>query len=474
MTAVIASLPAQTQSGLQFAETGKRHLPADQDKSLAVAVGDVDGDGDLDMVVGNKGQQDRLYLNDGTGTFSDATANRMPFDNDNTTSVALGDVDGDGDLDLVFGSFGYLGTTQNRLYLNNGTGVFSDATASQMPVDFDSTVAVALGDVDGDGDLDIVIGNFGYLGTPQNRLYLNNGTGVFSDATTSRLPVDIDSTDALALGDVDGDGDLDIVIGNLGQQNRLYINDGTGTFSDDTASRMPMANDATRSLAFGDVDGDGDLDMLIGNGQQRLYVNDGTGTYSDATATRMPVANDATQSVTLGDVDGDGDLDMVFGNFGQNRLHINDGTGQFSESTTSRMPAETSQTSAVVLGDVDGDGDLDLVLGQYGFPGGQPNRLYTNDGTGTFSDATATRMPPDCDPTNAVALGDIDGDGDLDMVLGNSPYVGRPQNRLLLNDGTGTFSDATAGRMPLVNDGTRSVALGDVDGDGDLDMLIGN
>ena len=214
---MLVALAARAPAQQQFAELGKRHLPADVKRTAAVVVGDVDVDGDLDLVVGNVGQ-DQLYLNNGSGTFTDATAARMPVANDNTRALALGDVDGDGDLDLVVGNGTYAGGQQNRLYLNNGSGTFTDATAARMPVDNDRTLALALGDVDGDGDLDLVVGNYGQ----QNRLYLNNGSGTFTDATAARMPVAIDITTSLALGDVDGDVDLDIVFGY--HQDRLYLN----------------------------------------------------------------------------------------------------------------------------------------------------------------------------------------------------------------------------------------------------------
>ena len=97
---------------------------------------------------------------------------KLPNDSDRTHSVALGDVDGDGDLDLVFGNWGPAGG-QNLLFLNDGKGSFTDATASRLPKDSDGTYAVAVGDVDGDGDLDLVFGNWGTLFLQQNRLYLN-------------------------------------------------------------------------------------------------------------------------------------------------------------------------------------------------------------------------------------------------------------------------------------------------------------
>ena len=166
----------------------------------------------------------------------DALHQMLPPDSGDSSAVDLGDVDGDGDLDALIGNNNANGPgNQNRLYLNDGSGVFADATAS-LPADLNETLAVALGDVDGDGDLDALIGN-GRIHGPgeQNRLYLNDGTGVFADATAS-LPADLEDTRAVALGDVDGDGDLDALIGNSlvfgpGDQNRLYLNDGTGVFA---------------------------------------------------------------------------------------------------------------------------------------------------------------------------------------------------------------------------------------------------
>ena len=458
-----------------FTDATAGRMPADFDSTAAVALGDVDGDLDLDIVTGSSAGQNRLYLNNGTGVFIDGTAERMPQVLNITEAVALGDVDGDLDLDIVIGNRPASVAGQNRLYLNDGTGTFMDGTAGRIPADADDTYAVGLRDVDGDLDLDIVFGNGGR--TPQDRLYLNNGTGTFTDATAARMPVDSGLTEAVALADVDGDADIEILTGNI-SQNRLYLNDGTTTFADVTIERLPGHAD-THTVALGDVDADGDLDLAIGNaylfsGQQnRLYLNDGTGTFVDATA-RLPQDSNVTKAVVFGDVDGDGDLDLVFGNGihiayrMQNRLYLNDGTGRFTEGTAARMPVDSADTEAVVLADVDGDADLDIVVGNSG-----QNYLYLNDGTGRFSDATAGRMPVQADATRALAVGDVDGDTDLDIVIANGDFPPE-RNRLYLNDGTGTFTDASAARMPDGLEMTAAVALEDVDGDLDLDIVFGN
>jgi len=113
MSLLVAALPAQVAPGLQFAELGKRHLPAGADQTEAVLLSDLNGDGHADMICGNFGQN-HLYLNDGHGVFADATAARMPVDSDSTTSIAIGDVDGDGDLDLVCENW----VRWNSLYIN--------------------------------------------------------------------------------------------------------------------------------------------------------------------------------------------------------------------------------------------------------------------------------------------------------------------------------------------------------------------
>ena len=383
----------------------------------------------------------------------------VPLSLEQSIGLALGDVDGDGDLDMAVAN-GRPAGQQNRLYLNQGGGHFVDATV-QLPVETTSTRVLAFGDLDGDGDQDLVYGN-GTISTAANELLLNDGGGTFR---TSAVDLGTGQTAAVALGDLDGDGDLDVVFANeggLGQLNNLFLNDGPERFVN-ASDRFPFHREETTCVALGDVDGDGDLDVLFGNSptlfggaQNRLYRNDGTAHFTDAT-TSLPAHSERTFAMVLTDVDGDADLDLVVQNVNQDRLYLNDGAGTFADATAGRLPPTNGDVHA---GDVDGDGDQDLVAGK---------SLLLNDGAGTFTDATAGRMPQGSLATD-LQLGDLDGDGDLDVAY--AAVLG--QNSLLLNDGAGSFVDLAATRIPVDRDSAAAILAADVDGDGDVDLLIGN
>jgi hypothetical protein len=454
----------------RFADATAGRLPATRPYHWAAVFGDVDGDQDQDLVYTTI-YDDQLFLNDGTGRFQEASVARLPQVMSSTIDAIAADLDGDADLDLVTADAGQ----QARLFFNDGAGAFADATPARLGGPWVGAPAMVLGDLDGDGDLDLVTAGADYGEAVEPEVLMrNDGRGNFTDATAGRLPAPLDDTQALALGDVDRDGDLDLVAGNLRQQSRLYLNDGSAHFTDATATRLPAAADPTTSLALGDVDRDGDLDLVVGNlgAQCRLYLNDGTGTFTDATAARMPAIVRETRALVLGDVDRDGDLDLVLGN-GLTRgevesLFLNDGTGSFTDETQARVPTRfVFPTASLALADVDRDGDLDLVVGNDGVGLGRFNRLYLNDGSGRFSDR---ELVYDYYRTFALAFADVDVDGDQDAFCGDHDHY----DKLYLNDGRGQFSNVSWPRMPATLDRTRSFAVGDVDGDGDPDLVRGS
>ena len=354
------------------------------------------------------------------------------------------------------------------------TYALRDRTATHLPsgVLNGRSMDARPGDVDGDGDLDLVIATeFG-----QNRLLLNDGAGSFSDATAGRLPTASRDSEDIALADFDGDGDLDLLfVSEDDQTNEFYLNDGSGTFAE-ASDRLPTTG-TTNGVLAADLDGDGDLDVVLGNaGQNVFWENDGSGQFTDATAARLPAASDITQDLEAGDVDGDGDLDLIVGNEDDNRLLLNDGTGVFTEATAGRLPLSPGleETREADFGDVDADGDLDLVFANVSFQPGKnrQNRLLLNDGAGVFADETADQLPQATLHTGDADLIDLDGDGDLDLLFANA-FGGGFQ--ALTNDGTGHFTDATSTLLPSlpVTDGIDSEAA-DFNGDGRLDLYFCN
>ncbi|MEM7200030.1 MAG: VCBS repeat-containing protein [Planctomycetota bacterium] len=480
--AISLSLEAAPSALPQFFAAHRRHLPSGGAGHGSLGAGDVvpldiEFDGDVDLMFAQGGQS-RLYLNDGSGKFADATRTHLPVLFDTATTVGHADFNRDLYPDLIIGNFG----RQNRLYLNNRSGIYFDSTSRRMPLDNDAPSDVACFDANADTYVDVFFANVSHSGSSsQDRLYLNLGLGSFADATTAALPLGSFDTVSVDTCDVDADGDSDIVLGCRGSPaQRLYLNDGLGIFTDVTASQLPVSQATVSAVRCCDVDGDGDPDLVIANSsdglptasiQNELFLNDGTGNFLDASATRLPRTEEESLDVVCEDADGDGDPDLVFANAGQNRLFINDGTAHFTQSP---LPPANDRTVGISAADVTGDGVPDLVLANDG-----QHRLLLNDGAGTFADATATPLPPIFGDTLTVAAVDVDNDADLDLVLGvdsrDAVVAARPpsRTRLLLNDGGWRFADATDARMPTVSLRATTVAPCDVNNDGDTDLVLG-
>lgn len=286
----------------------------------------------------------------------------------------------------------------------------------------------------------------------------------FRATRQTSLPAGL-SPAAVVTGDVDGDGDLDLVLGNANQRPiQLLLNDGSGSFTDESATRLPNPTTgfATYAIDLADVNGDGYLDLVFCNAQNLpngVYLNLGSGYFVDLSSALLPSNAVTTVDQILGDFDGDGDLDWFLVDRPQAHLWLNDGQGGFSDASANLLglPANLgfwySRGSA---GDLDGDGDLDLLVPAYPLP-----VIVWNLGHAVFQPAaTSLPIPAYFFGTNRIV--DLDGDGDLDLLLDHGGYV-------LLNDGSGHFSNATAqayGGMAV-----SSPAAFDVDRDGFMDVL---
>ena len=477
----------------------------------APTFGDLDSDGDFDLVVGDVTGTLAYFQNTGTATaplYAEQSGAANPFNGfsvlGGSESLAFGDLDGDGDLDLVVGnSIGFL-----LYYRNTGSAtapVYVRLNGAANPfnsIDVGDTATPALGDIDGDGDLDLVVGDSeGNL-----RSYLNTGTATtptYTEQNGAANPfngIDVGIFSVPTFGDLDGDGDLDAFVGEGSTDTLLYFQNSNAiappTYTELTGAANPLNgfdSGIYSKPSVGDLDGDGDLDLVVGNGdgQLRYYQNTGSATapvYAEQTGAANPfngidVVNFSTPDV--GDLDGDGDLDLVVGNGdGQLRYYQNTGSATapvYAEQTGAANPfsgIDVGTHSTPSVGDLDGDGDLDLVVGDVA----GILRYYQNAGSATapaYVELTGAANPfngIDIGFYGAPTLGDLDGDGDLDLVVGEVAGI----LRYYQNTGTATapvYVQQTGAANPfngidLLFDAAPT--LGDIDGDGDLDAFFGS
>ena len=418
--------------------------------SRSAALGDVDGDLDLDALVGNNGGN-ALWLNAGAGTFTDSG---LSFGGTGTFGVAMADLNGDTFLDAIFAN-GQSFPDPNQVWFGDGSGGFTD---SGQDLGSEYSFAVALADFNGDGSLDAFFGNNASL---ENRLFANDGSGGFTEVTA--FDFGIGAALGVATGDLTGNGRPDIVIANGSNPDQIFFNGGPGNGF--VESPQMLGSSRGSCVALGDLDDDGDLDAAIGAGTiARILVNDGTGHFVDSRQWLGHGLGDGVTDLEFFDADGDGDLDLyvainssgLFGD-GNNQVWLNDGNGVFDQ-TTEILIGEVSTPEAAV-GDIDDDGDIDLVNGNF-----TENRVWRGDGAGGF---TMDPVVVGEGNSQAVVLGDLDGDLDLDIIFGNNGEG----NEVWLNDGAGNFTDSL---QSLGTNSTIALALGDVDGDGDLDLWEGN
>ncbi len=333
---------------------------------------------------------------------------------------------------------------------------------------------VMFADVDGDGRPDLYITMIWEV--PMADLFFHNeGGNVFSDAGKSRGLADFDGgSHGACFADLDNDGDYDLFNGTTWDHaeypavNNIYRNDGKGVFVDVTASSgVPLDRRwPTRGVLTLDMDADGDLDLFCVTNYQgsrdppgelnEAYLNEDDLHFRPVHSGALLTAP-CGQGATDTDFDGDGDIDILAANrTGDVNILRNDGRGSFSRVTPASIGIHHRAADGVTVGDVDNDGDLDLLLA-----GNDEAHLYLNEGKGTFR---PVRSFTDTDGYMG-GFADLDHDGDLDLVFAGD-------DKVYLGDGHGRFVDGP--KVPVSGiDDPRGIAFADTDGDGDLDFSIG-
>ena len=351
--------------------------------------------------------------------------------------IALCDFDGDGSEDFYITNGA---GSPNQLYLNNKDGTFSEVGKKSGVADLSEGWGAVCSDIDNDGDADIYLTN--YFG--ENKLFLNNGAAVFYDATEEAGVGDTGPSTSAALMDFDNDGNLDIYVLNRSQAiinyaNRLYRNNGDGTFSDVTESSGTGYMGTDLAVGVFDYDNDNypDIYVVTEFGRDALYHNNGDGTFTNLAAElNIPVG--AGMGVDFSDYDNDGDIDIYVSNLARDFLFTNNGDGTFEDSGERLGIINNTMAWGVNFFDYDNDGDEDIyvVNGAMSWPSvySEVNVFYKNKGTSGFSEIASSIGLADAGDGRASICADFNDDGYGDLLFIN---VLRSELKLFINPNSG-------------------------------------
>ena len=519
-----------------FKINGERASNANQELGLAQEA-DLNGDGYLDVIVHGSSFYPEIWWNDGDGTFTNSLTN-IGFGGGNDFSspfpfqLGIADFDSDGDIDLVYpGSSNESG----KVMWNDGLGNFSAGPNLPGPSAALTFATIISGDINNDGHVDMVFNR-----NCNTTFLTNDGVGNFSIGQSFPLTTCAPKVD---LADVDNDGFLDYIVAINAQANQIYINDGTGNFN--LSTETFGSTGASKSLATGDLNDDGFVDIVTADGNVTVWLNDGTGTF---TQTAQNIGIGAGAEIEIADFNRDNIPDLIIGRVGSSSpnsawvmLGLGDGTFVLSEDL-GNLSSWASRIIGVATGDFDRDGDVDIFTSSgtvyyndnasqipytYNWNNGESSAeiqnltagdysLMVTDAIGNVETASVNIPAPDAisvttnvtpescsNANNGTAalsasgglpfvfkevledypglnpnstenlIGDIDGDGDTDVLTitdgpgnANTPLSG---DYVWLNDGDGTF---TASPEVFTERASRDGGLGDLDGDGDLDVFV--
>ncbi|TBN06714.1 T9SS type A sorting domain-containing protein [Hyunsoonleella flava] len=370
-----------------------------------VAFTDYDLDGDQDLLITGSSTGNTpvaiLYQNDGNGNFTEVTG--TPFQGIYNSSIAFADFDNDGDDELITSGLNANGFKPTRFFANNNGNFIEVPGTSFISVDKGD---ISVADVNNDGNLDSLLSgeDDSASNLSATKLYDNNGSEISVPFSVVSNAIKFSST---AFADIDNDGNQDVILSGFntvnGSQILLYTNDGTGSFSQ--VSTIPFLAVTNGDIQFFDMDNDGDQDVLIAGDNAigriaRLYSNNGSGVFSEVTGAPF-IGVGGTSSLTIFDADNDTDLDVLMSGLTQGgsyltRLYINDGTGGFTGLTT--LPFENVRFASLSNADVNGDGKTDVIV--TGFNGtAKVSKLYLNTSTLSTQDYAISKVSLYPNPT---------------------------------------------------------------------------
>lgn len=493
------SQTANFEKNIAFFNPGKVETAANHRPYFA----DLDSDGDMDLVMGEYHGRIIFYRNTGSAVMAVWEQELHVFENIDIPPVsgppfsapALADIDNDQDQDLVVGVRGSSSLNDLYFYRNEGSQLNPDwQEENGVFVISEGELAVPeFADLDNDGDLDLT------LGDTDGTLHYYRNTGdeyvpVWQEVVSFYLTptfIDVGTRSSPVFCDLDGDGDLDLIVG--GGDGRIYYYKNTGTvsnpvFTADTQVFAGIDADDNANPALADLDGDGDFDLTVGNWELNLFYFENTGTAQNAEWTlnnEMYAGIDAgfNASPELIDLDGDDILELVIGNQNPTRnapflLYVNTGTNEnpvwHSDATLLSGASSLSEKyTTPVFFDLDNDGDKDLVSGAW------DGSIYFFENTGTaqlpqWSFDPLTFLGIDVGNYSVPFFADLDGDGDADLTIGetfgeltyfiNNGTAADPQFDAAQPD-TGMFENIDVGD-------NSSPVLIDMDSDGDLDLIV--